>query len=73
MFTEVVVAPDYEPAALTTLTAKQNLRVLSARPSRASWRFDVRPIDGGLLVQQPDPVSTDRSVVAGRHHGDARR
>ena len=60
VFTEVVVAPDYEPAALTTLTAKHNLRLLSASlPGELA--IDVRPIDGGLLVQQPDPVSTDRS------------
>ena len=60
VFTEVVVAPEYDPAALATLTAKQNLRVLSAPPP-GRLAFDVRPIDGGLLVQQPDPVSTDRS------------
>jgi phosphoribosylaminoimidazolecarboxamide formyltransferase/IMP cyclohydrolase len=60
VFTEVVVAPDYEPVALATLTAKKNVRVLSA-PAPAELPFDVRPIDGGLLVQQPDPVSTDRA------------
>ena len=60
VFTEVVVAPDYDPGALTTLTAKKNLRVMSA-PAPSALAFDVRPIDGGLLVQQPDPVSTDRS------------
>jgi phosphoribosylaminoimidazolecarboxamide formyltransferase/IMP cyclohydrolase len=60
VFTEVVVAPEYEPDALTTLTARKNLRVLSAS-APGPWRFDVRPVDGGLLIQQPDPVSTDRS------------
>jgi phosphoribosylaminoimidazolecarboxamide formyltransferase/IMP cyclohydrolase len=60
VFTEVVVAPDYERDALTTLTARKNLRVLTAS-APGPWRFDVRPVDGGLLVQQPDPVSTDRS------------
>ena len=60
MFTEVVVAPDYEADALTMLTAKKNLRVLTAtEPGRLP--FDVRSIDGGLLVQQPDAVSLDRS------------
>jgi phosphoribosylaminoimidazolecarboxamide formyltransferase/IMP cyclohydrolase len=60
VFTEVVVAPDYEADALTTLRAKKNLRVLTAtEPGRSP--FDVRSIDGGLLVQQPDPVSVDRS------------
>ena len=27
----------------------------------APFAFDVRPVDGGLLVQQPDPVSSDRA------------
>ncbi len=59
VFTEVVVAPGYEPGALEVLTAKANLRVLTAAaPGRAEW--DVRSIDGGLLVQQPDPVDQSR-------------
>ena len=58
VFTEVVVAPSYDDDALATLVAKPNLRVLVAAPPGAP-RFDVRPIDGGLLVQTPDPVATD--------------
>jgi phosphoribosylaminoimidazolecarboxamide formyltransferase/IMP cyclohydrolase len=61
VFTEVVVAPGYDDDALATLTAKANLRVLTAQPPGAAV-LDVRPVDGGLLVQQPDPVSTDRSA-----------
>jgi len=56
VFTEVVVAPSFDPEALELLTAKKNLRVISAeRPGFLP--FDVRPIDGGLLVQEPDPVA----------------
>lgn len=55
VFTEVVVAPGYEPEALTILSAKKNLRVMSAN-APSPLPFDVRPVDGGLLVQQPDPV-----------------
>lgn len=59
VFTEVVVAPGFEPGALEILTAKKNLRLLEAgRPGPE--RFDVRTIDGGLLVQQPDTVVMDR-------------
>ncbi len=36
VFTEVVVAPSYDDAALATLTAKKNLRVLSAGPPGAA-------------------------------------
>jgi phosphoribosylaminoimidazolecarboxamide formyltransferase/IMP cyclohydrolase len=61
VLTEVVVAPDFEPGAIDTLTAKKNLRVLSAS-APGPLPFDIRPIDGGALVQQPDPVSTDRSA-----------
>ena len=66
VFTEVVVAPGYDDAALATLSAKSNLRVLSAEPPGPPV-LDVRPVDGGLLVQQPDVVNLDRSVVVGRH------
>jgi phosphoribosylaminoimidazolecarboxamide formyltransferase/IMP cyclohydrolase len=60
VFTEVVVAPSYHDAALATLTAKKNLRVLSAPPP-APERFDVRTISGGVLAQQSDPVTIDRA------------
>jgi phosphoribosylaminoimidazolecarboxamide formyltransferase/IMP cyclohydrolase len=61
VFTEVVIAPDFEPDALELLTAKKNLRVMSAG-GPSPLPYDLRPVDGGLLVQQPD-------AVAGRHDG----
>ena len=69
VFTEVVVAPSFDPEALDLLTAKKNLRVISADPP-GSLPFDVRPIDGGLLVQEPDPVAgrgPDWRVVTTTH------
>ncbi len=60
VFTEVVVAPSYDADALGILTAKKNLRVLSA-PAPSGRRMDVRTIDGGFLVQNADVVSLDRS------------
>ena len=59
VFTEVIVAPDYDTAALETLAAKKNLRVLSAA-APSPLPFDVRPVDGGFLVQQPDAVNARR-------------
>ncbi len=56
VFTEVVIAPDFEPEALEIFSAKKNLRVMSANAA-SPLPFDVRPVDGGLLVQQPDPVA----------------
>ena len=61
VFTEVVVAPGFEPAALEILSAKQNLRLLSAS-SWPSSALDLRAVDGGLLVQQADSVNLDRST-----------
>ena len=61
VFTEVVVAPGYDDDALAILTAKKNMRVLSASaPATAVW--DVRSVDGGLLVQNADTVTMDRDT-----------
>ena len=56
IFTEVIVAPDYEPAALELLrTKKKNLRILKVtEPPKAKTQF--RAIDGGLLVQSTDLI-----------------
>jgi phosphoribosylaminoimidazolecarboxamide formyltransferase / IMP cyclohydrolase len=61
VFTEVVVAPEYADDAMASLTAKTNLRVLSAEPP-GPRTLDLRPVDGGLLVQTADPVTIDRSA-----------
>ncbi|MEZ5321694.1 MAG: bifunctional phosphoribosylaminoimidazolecarboxamide formyltransferase/IMP cyclohydrolase [Microthrixaceae bacterium] len=61
VFTEVLVAPGFEDGALDVLAAKPNLRVLETRRPSPS-RLDVRPVEGGLLVQTPDVVSVDRSA-----------
>ena len=61
IFTEVVVAPGFEPEALDVLTAKRNVRILEcAAPGRAG--VETRPISGGLLMQQRDAVD---AVVEG--------
>jgi len=61
IFTEVVVAPSFEPEALDILTRKKNIRLLEcAAPSRGG--VETRPIGGGLLVQQRDGVD---AVVRG--------
>jgi len=55
VFTEVVVAPDYEPDALEVLRAKKNLRLLLAAPHEFA-RWERRAVSGGLLVQEPDRI-----------------
>lgn len=56
IFTEVIVAPDYEPEALALLQAKKkNLRILKvAEPPKSKRQF--RQIDGGLLMQSTDLI-----------------
>jgi phosphoribosylaminoimidazolecarboxamide formyltransferase/IMP cyclohydrolase len=68
VFTEVVVAPSFEPAALEVFAKKANLRVLEAVAPFGS-ELDLRSIDGGLLVQQVDRVASRNdtwTVVTGR-------
>lgn len=54
IFTEVIVAPAYELAALEFLLAKKNLRVLELPANYAREALEVKQISGGLLVQSPD-------------------
>jgi phosphoribosylaminoimidazolecarboxamide formyltransferase/IMP cyclohydrolase len=56
IFTEVIVAPDYEQAALDILTRRKTLRVLRcALPARGD-RPEAKVISGGLLMQAADLV-----------------
>ncbi|MFZ4292035.1 bifunctional phosphoribosylaminoimidazolecarboxamide formyltransferase/IMP cyclohydrolase [Streptomyces cellulosae] len=58
IFTEVVVAPDYEDGALEALTKKKNIRVLRA-PQAPSAPVEVKPIDGGALLQVTDRLQAE--------------
>ncbi|WP_433052267.1 bifunctional phosphoribosylaminoimidazolecarboxamide formyltransferase/IMP cyclohydrolase [Dactylosporangium sp. CS-033363] len=58
IFTEVVVAPAYEPDALELLTAKKNLRVLRA-PAWTPEPSERRQISGGVLVQAADRIDAE--------------
>ncbi|MFE7941390.1 bifunctional phosphoribosylaminoimidazolecarboxamide formyltransferase/IMP cyclohydrolase [Streptomyces griseoincarnatus] len=58
IFTEVIVAPDYEDGALEALTKKKNIRVLRA-PETPSAPVEVKPIDGGALLQVTDRLQAE--------------
>ncbi|MCL6673945.1 MULTISPECIES: bifunctional phosphoribosylaminoimidazolecarboxamide formyltransferase/IMP cyclohydrolase [Streptomyces] len=58
IFTEVIVAPDYEDGALEALAKKKNIRVLKA-PGRPEYPVEVKPIDGGALLQVTDRLQAD--------------
>ena len=54
IFTEVIVAPDYDAAALEVLKQKKNLRVLRCWPRPAAQTVEFKHISGGMLVQTSD-------------------
>jgi phosphoribosylaminoimidazolecarboxamide formyltransferase / IMP cyclohydrolase len=58
VFTEVIIAPDYEPEALEILSAKKNLRILRlpAGIVESADRIETRAVSGGLLVQTVDRI-----------------
>ncbi|MFD8610363.1 bifunctional phosphoribosylaminoimidazolecarboxamide formyltransferase/IMP cyclohydrolase [Streptomyces sp. NPDC059631] len=58
IFTEVIVAPDYEDGALEALARKKNIRVLKAQGA-PSHPAEVKPIDGGALLQVTDRLQAD--------------
>jgi phosphoribosylaminoimidazolecarboxamide formyltransferase/IMP cyclohydrolase len=58
IFTEVIVAPDYEDGALEALTKKKNIRVLRA-PEAPAAPVEVKPIDGGALLQVTDRLQAE--------------
>ncbi len=64
VFTEVIVAPDFEPEALAILTVKKNLRILRlpADMREAREPVEFRPISGGILAQTVDRLD---AVVKG--------
>ncbi len=64
VFYEIVVAPEYEPAALELLKSKQGLRILLAElppgygKTEPSY-LDLRRVKGGFLVQSSDSLPED--------------
>ncbi len=54
VFTEVVVAPDYDSDALEIFKTKKNLRVLKVSATNNSSNLIYKPISGGMLVQEKD-------------------
>jgi phosphoribosylaminoimidazolecarboxamide formyltransferase / IMP cyclohydrolase len=55
VFTEVVIAPDYDQAALELLMKKPSIRILKAEITPLDT-FELRPISGGVLLQQTDLI-----------------
>ena len=58
VFTEVVIAPDYDQAALELLMKKPSIRILKVEVTPLA-PFELRPISGGVLLQQSDLIDAD--------------
>jgi phosphoribosylaminoimidazolecarboxamide formyltransferase / IMP cyclohydrolase len=59
VFTEVVIAPDFDPDALEILSRAKNVRLLRCEPAAGEGRFssiEWRPVSGGMLLQTADVV-----------------
>ncbi len=69
VFTEVVVAPDYEPAALEILKRKKAIRLLKLPEGmeRRAEEVEFRAVSGGVLMQTRDTID---AVVDGGTGGD---
>jgi phosphoribosylaminoimidazolecarboxamide formyltransferase/IMP cyclohydrolase len=55
IFTEVVIAPSYEPGAIEILSKKPSIRILQCSFPKIAAR-ELRPVSGGMLVQQTDLI-----------------
>jgi phosphoribosylaminoimidazolecarboxamide formyltransferase/IMP cyclohydrolase len=54
IFTEVVIAPGYEPAALELLQTKKDLRILQLPDGFTRETTEFKQLSGGILVQAAD-------------------
>jgi phosphoribosylaminoimidazolecarboxamide formyltransferase/IMP cyclohydrolase len=59
VFTEVIVAPDYEPGAVEVLQGKKNIRILRVAEDVHADPIEFRGISGGVLVQRVDHVDAE--------------
>jgi phosphoribosylaminoimidazolecarboxamide formyltransferase/IMP cyclohydrolase len=69
IFTEVVIAPDYDLHALEVLRTKKNLRVIQMNSRKETTGVEFKQISGGMLVQTRDDRKLNRdelNVVTGR-------
>jgi phosphoribosylaminoimidazolecarboxamide formyltransferase/IMP cyclohydrolase len=60
LFAECIVAPGFEAGALEKLSAKKNLRLLEIGADWHPAALVLKPISGGMLVQESDRYELDR-------------
>jgi len=74
-FVEVLIAPAYEGGAMAVLQQKEAIRILEDTEQRVSrGGVEMKPVHGGMLVQELDSVARDRdgmTVETGSDPSDA--
>jgi phosphoribosylaminoimidazolecarboxamide formyltransferase/IMP cyclohydrolase len=77
IFTEVIVAPGFEPEAVELLSTKKNLRLLTLPADFEREATEFKQISGGLLLQSVDNYdefdSSAWTLVSGEEADDATR
>jgi phosphoribosylaminoimidazolecarboxamide formyltransferase/IMP cyclohydrolase len=64
IFTEVLIAPGFDDAALALLRKKKNRRLMRFHPERLpASELDLRRVHGGVLVQESDAVCEDLATA----------
>jgi phosphoribosylaminoimidazolecarboxamide formyltransferase/IMP cyclohydrolase len=58
IFTEVLIAPDYDADALELLMKKPSIRILKCDVTEIN-PFELRPVSGGVLLQETDLIDAD--------------
>ena len=69
IFSEVIIAPEFDPKARAILQKKKNLRLIRLTKSASAARgpTEIRSVAGGLLVQDADAATEEsRKVVTKR-------
>ncbi|MFF5793378.1 bifunctional phosphoribosylaminoimidazolecarboxamide formyltransferase/IMP cyclohydrolase [Paeniglutamicibacter sp. NPDC012692] len=59
IFTEVVIAPDFEAEAVAILSKKKNIRLLALPEGYGRYPSEIRQVSGGVLVQMSDKVDAE--------------
>ncbi|GAB3620712.1 bifunctional phosphoribosylaminoimidazolecarboxamide formyltransferase/IMP cyclohydrolase [Glutamicibacter endophyticus] len=65
IFTEVVIAPDFEDEAVEILSAKKNIRLLALPDGYGRNRNEFRQVSGGMLVQAGDKIDAAGDAIEG--------
>ncbi|MBM7767499.1 MULTISPECIES: bifunctional phosphoribosylaminoimidazolecarboxamide formyltransferase/IMP cyclohydrolase [Glutamicibacter] len=64
IFTEVVIAPDFEEEAVQILSAKKNIRLLALPDGYGRNKNEFRQVSGGMLVQAGDKIDAEGDTPA---------